>query len=71
MTAIDANGREIEKKTVNLARSPTDGGEVAFQIRVDGKQLVLASYPVIVTLKASGADGETAEINITVDKAGG
>jgi hypothetical protein len=62
MTAVDAGGREVQKRTMDLARS--DDGD--FEVRVDGKRLLLAEDPVTVTLVATGADGETAVVEVVV-----
>ncbi|MFC2144624.1 AsmA family protein [Acidobacteriota bacterium] len=62
MTAVDAGGREVQKKTVDLTQTEED----AFEVRVDGKRLLLAEDPVTVTLVATGADGETAVVEVVV-----
>lgn len=70
MTAVDAGGREVKKTTVDLAARLADASEASFEVRVDGKKLVLARYPVTVTLTASAADGETAELALEIEEAG-
>ncbi len=70
MTALDAGGREVEKTTVDLAARMADGTEASFEVRVDGKRLLLAGYPVTVTLAATGAGGETAELTLEIEEAG-
>jgi uncharacterized protein involved in outer membrane biogenesis len=62
MTAVDGGGREVQKRTVDLTQT-TDG---AFEVRVDGKRLLLAEDPVTVTLVATGGDGETAVVEVVV-----
>jgi len=62
MTAVDADGREVQKRTIDLAQA----GKGAFEVRVDGKRLLLADDPVTVTLVATGADGETAVVEVEV-----
>ena len=68
IVVIDASGSEIQRKDItNYARQPgTD--EWIFKTRADGKSLVLAGFPVTVTLTAVGADGETAEVTLSVDR---
>jgi hypothetical protein len=70
MRAVEAGGNEVEKKTIDLAARMTDSAEASFEIRVDGKRLLLASYPVTVTLTATGAGGETAEVILEIEGAG-
>jgi len=70
MTAVDGGGREVTKKTINLEARLVDAGEAPFEVRVDGKKLVLAGYPVTVTLTASAADGEIAELVLEIEEAG-
>ena len=70
MTAVDAGGREVTKKTVDLAARLADAGEASFEVRVDGKKLVLAGYPVTVTLTAFAADSETAELVLEIEESG-
>jgi len=70
MTAVDVGGREVNKKTVDLGARLADTGEASFEVRVDGKKLVLAGYPVTVTLTASAADGEIGELVLEIEQAG-
>jgi hypothetical protein len=65
MRAIDARGGEIEQGTVDV---PPKGS--TFEFRVDGKRLVVASYPVTVTITAVGGDGETAAVTLEIEGAG-
>ena len=70
MTAVDGGGREVTKKTINLEARLVEAGEAPFEVRVDGKKLVLAGYPVTVTLTAFAADGEIAEFVLEIEEAG-
>lgn len=70
MTAVDAGGRKIATKTIDLATRSADSGGASFEFRVDGKKLVLAGYPVTVTLTASAADGESGELILEIEEAG-
>jgi hypothetical protein len=71
MTAVEAGGSEVERKSVDLATRMTDATEASFEVRVDGKRLLLAGYPVTVTVTATGADGETAGVILEIEKSGG
>ena len=68
IVVVDASGGELERKDItNYAQQPgTD--EFIFKTRADGKKLVLAGFPVTVTLTAIGADGETAEVTLEVTR---
>ncbi len=70
MTAVDAGGNQIQQKTIDLTARIADGGDPSFETRVDGKKLVLASYPVTVKLVVSATDGETAELVLVIEAAG-
>jgi hypothetical protein len=70
MTAVDAGGRSVESSTVDLAGRAADASGIPFEVRVDGKRLLLAGFPVTVTLTAIAADGETAEVTLHIAEAG-
>jgi hypothetical protein len=65
MRAVDAGGGEIEQDTVDV---PPRGA--TFEFRVDGKRLLLAGYPVTVTITAVGGDGESAVVTLEIAEAG-
>ena len=68
IVVVDASGGEIQRKEItNYSRQPgTD--DWIFKTRADGKSLVLAGFPVTVTLTALGADGETAEVTLEITR---
>jgi hypothetical protein len=70
LTAVDAGGREIQKKSLDLAPLLGPSVEGSFEIRVDGKRLLLVDYPVTVILAVIGADNETAEVTLGIEAPG-
>jgi AsmA protein len=70
MTAADAGGREIEERTVDVAERMSAVGEASFEVRVDGKRLLLVDYPVTVSIAAVGEDGESAAVTLEIAEAG-
>jgi hypothetical protein len=70
LRAVDAGGRELEKRTVDVAAKMAGSLETTVQLRVDGKPLLLATFPVTVTLTAMGDNGENAELELEIAAAG-
>jgi AsmA protein len=66
MTAVDAAGREVQKKTVDLAERLAKAEEASFEVRVDGKRLLMVDEPVTVTLVATGSNGDTAAVELEI-----
>jgi hypothetical protein len=67
MTAVDAGGREVQKETIDLAGRLEKAGEASFEVRVDGKRLLLVDSPVTVTVVATGTGGETAAVELEIE----
>ena len=70
MKVVDARGGKVQNATVDLAALLAETDAATFKVRVNGKKLAAAEFPVTVTLAAIGADGETAELILEIGKAG-
>ena len=69
--AVDASKRELEKKTIDVADRLRGAAEPEFGVRINGDNLRGAAYPVVVSVKAIGADGKTARVVVAIERPGG
>ncbi|MGD9253577.1 MAG: AsmA family protein [Holophagae bacterium] len=69
--AVDAEKKELEKKTINVADRLKGADTPEFGARISGTNLHGAAYPVVVSVKAIGADGQTARVVVAIERPAG
>ena len=70
MKVVDAGGGKVQNATVEVAGLLVDTDPATFDVRVNGKKLAAAKFPVTVTITAIGTDAETAELVLEIGKEG-
>ncbi len=76
LVAVDANGTEVERlgrlaavdAYLSNAVDPRAEVEIRWEARVDGKDLVLAAFPLTVRVTVYDRSGDSAEASVTVEQ---
>jgi len=70
MKVVDAGGGKVQNAAVDVAALLADADTATFDVRVNGKKLAAAKFPVTITITAFGTDAETADLLIEIGKKG-